>query len=55
MLTRVPLEYWLTIHFRKVLTSLLWKMKKTVKTLIFFPLIKTFFNCILNQFLKGTR
>ena len=43
MLTRVPLEYWLTIHFRKVLTSLLWEMKKTVKTLIFFSSHKNFF------------
>ena len=33
------------IHFRKVLTSLLWKMKKVVKTLITsFFLIKTLFN-----------
>ena len=25
-----------TIYFRKILTSLLWKMKKAIKTLIFF-------------------
>ena len=39
-------RYWLRIHFRKVLTSLLWKMKKTNKILItfFFFSIKTFFN-----------
>ena len=27
---------WLTIYFRKVLTPLLWEMKKVVKILIFF-------------------
>ena len=49
----MPFGHWLTMHNRKVLISFLWKMKKTVKTLIvfFFP-IKTFFNWILNQ---GTR
>ena len=38
--------HWLRIHFRKVLTSLLWEMKKAIKTLIvFFSFsIKTFFN-----------
>ena len=30
------LENWLTIHFMKVLTLILWKMKNAVKTLIFF-------------------
>ena len=41
----------LTIHFKKVLTSLLWEMKKAVKILIvfFFSLIKTFFKQIVNQ------
>ena len=45
MLTSV-VRHWLRIHFRKVLTSLLWEMKKAVKTLItFFSFsIKTFFN-----------
>ena len=33
---RVPLGHWLTIYFKKVLTSLLWEMKKDVKTLITF-------------------
>ena len=28
--------YWLIIHFRKVLTLFLWKMKKVVKILIVF-------------------
>ena len=45
----------LTINFRKVLTSLLWEMKKAVKTLIIFFSIKTFFNWILNECPKGTR
>ena len=44
-------QHWLRIYFRKVLTSLLWEMKKAIKTLIiFFSFsIKTFFNQILNQ------
>ena len=29
-------RYWLRIHFKKVLTSFLWKMKKTIKILIVF-------------------
>ena len=29
-------QHWLRIHFKKVLTSFLWEMKKTVKTLIAF-------------------
>ena len=39
-------RHWLRIQFRKVLTSLLWEMKRTVKTLVtFFSFsIKTFFN-----------
>ena len=40
------LRHWLRIQLKKVLTSFLWEMKKTVKTLIVFfsfP-IKTFFN-----------
>ena len=43
--------HWLRIHFRKVFISLLWEIKKTIKTLItFFSFfIKTFFNYILNQ------
>ena len=52
----MPLEHWLTIHFKKVLTSLLWEMKKTIKILIVFFFsfpIKTFFNWILNQCPKG--
>ena len=33
----MSLWYWLIIHFKKVLTLFLWKMKKkTVKTLIVF-------------------
>ena len=32
----MPFAYWLTIHFRKVLTLLLREMKKAVKTLIVF-------------------
>ena len=46
----------LTINFKKVLTPLLWKMEKTIKTLItfFFSfLIKTFFKWIVNYYLKG--
>ena len=45
-------RHWLRIHFRKVLTSLLWEMKKTIKILItFFSFsIKIFFNQILNQY-----
>ena len=45
MLTSVA-RHWLRIQFMKVLTSLLWEMKKTVKTLItfFYFSIKTFFN-----------
>ena len=35
MLTSV-VRHWLRIYFRKVLTSLLWEMKKTIKILIFF-------------------
>ena len=40
------LEHWLTIHFMKVLTSFLWKMKKAIKILIvfFFFFHKTFFS-----------
>ena len=40
------LEHWLTIHFMKVLTSFLWKMKKSIKILIvfFFFFHKTFFS-----------
>jgi len=46
--------YWLTIYFRKVLTLLLWEMKKTIKTLIVFFIfylffIKTFFKWIINK------
>ena len=41
------LEHWLTIHFRKVLTLFLWKMKKTVKTLI------AFFSFLIIFFLNG--
>ena len=39
-------QHWLRIQFRKVLISLLWEMKRTVKILItFFSFsIKTFFN-----------
>ena len=38
----MPLVHWLTIYFRKVLTPLLWEMKKVVKILIvlFFPIQK---------------
>ena len=36
-------RYWLRIHFRKVLTSLLWKMKKTIKILIVFFFFFFFF------------
>ena len=38
-------RHWLRIHFRKVLTSLLWEMKKTIKILItfFFFFHKNFF------------
>ena len=44
----MPLEYWLTIYFRKFLTSLLWEMKKVVKILIFFSfLIKLSLNRLL--------
>ena len=55
----MPLGYWLTIYFKKILTLLLWEIKKVIKTLIvfFFP-IKTFFNWIFNQYPKvafGTR
>ena len=46
----------LKIHFRKILISLLWEMKKIVKTLIFFSFsIKTLFNWIFNQYPKDTR
>ena len=46
----------LIIYFRKILTSFLWEMKKTVKILIvFFSFsIKTFFNWIINEWHKGT-
>jgi len=39
-------RHWLRIHFRKVFISLLWEIKKAIKTLIaFFSFsIKTFFN-----------
>ena len=39
-------RYWLRIHFKKVFISLLWEIKKAIKTLIaFLPFfIKTFFN-----------
>ena len=39
-------RHWLRIHFRKVFISLLWEIKKAIKTLIdFLPFsIKTFFN-----------
>ena len=50
----MSLEHWLTINFRKVLTPLLWKMKKAIKTLIFFSFpIKIFFKWIINQCPKG--
>ena len=47
----LTVQHWLRIHFRKVLTSLLWEMKKAIKTFItFFSFsIKTFFNQVLNQ------
>ena len=32
----MPLGHWLKIQLKKVLTSLLWEMKKVVKTLIAF-------------------
>ena len=32
----MPLVYWLIIHFKKVLISLLWEMKKAVTTFIVF-------------------
>ena len=32
----MPLGYWSTIYFRKVLTSLLWEIKQTVRILIAF-------------------
>ena len=51
----VFLWHWLTIYFRKVLTSFLWKMEKAIKTLIVFfsfP-IKTFFKQIINHYPKG--
>ena len=32
----MSLRHWLRIQLKKVLTSLLWKMKKTIKTLIVF-------------------
>ena len=39
-------RHWLRIYFRKVFISLLWEIKKAIKTLIaFFSFsIKTFFN-----------
>ena len=39
-------RHWLRIHFRKVFISLLWEIKKAIKTSIaFFSFsIKTFFN-----------
>ena len=39
-------RHWLRVQFEKILTLLLWEMKRTVKTLItFFSFpIKTFFN-----------
>ena len=52
----VSLGQCLTIHFKKVLTQLLWEMKKIVKTLIaffFFSFpIKHFFKWIVNQYPK---
>ena len=41
--------------FYKNFDTILWKMKKTIKTLIIFFLIKTFFNWIVNKYFKSTR
>ena len=53
----VPLGYSLKIYFKKVLISLLWEMKKVVKTLIvffFYSPIKTFLKWILKESPKDT-
>ena len=52
----MPLGQWLTTHFKKVLTQLLWKMEKIVKTLIvFFPfLIKLSLNGLLTIALRAS-
>ena len=48
------LGQWLIIYFKKVLTPLLWKIKKSCQNInCFFFLIKTFFIWIVNHCPKG--
>ena len=52
----MPLEYWLTIHFRKVLTLLFWEIKKAVKTLITFSFLflqKLYLTGLLTNILRA--
>ena len=49
---QMPLGYWLTINFRKILTLLLWRMKKSVKILIVFFSINFFLTGLLTNILK---
>ena len=46
----MSLGYWLIIYFKKILTPLLWEIKKTVKILFFFSFpIKYFYKWMVNQ------
>ena len=49
----MPLGHLLIIHFKKILTLLLWEIKKAIKILLLFFSIKIFFNWIVNYFEFG--